>query len=92
MPLDIRELELDDENEAKAANHGVSVIELFQLLDCTIRVFKNRKDRAAAHLMIGRTHGGRTITVPIVETPVPGRWRPVTAWPSTDAEKARYEQ
>jgi uncharacterized DUF497 family protein len=92
MPLDIRELEFDDENEGKASSHGVSMIELFQLLDGRVRAFKNRKDRAATHLMIGRTHGGRTITVPIVETAVPGRWRPVTAWPSTDAERARYEQ
>jgi hypothetical protein len=92
MSLDIRELELDDENEAKAAQHGVSALELFQLLDSTIRVFKNRKDRAATHLMVGRTHGGRTITVPIVETAVSGRWRPVTALPSTDTEKGRYEQ
>ena len=92
MPLDIRELEFDDGNEAEAARHGVTIVELLQLLDNRIRVFKNRKDRSATHLMIGRTHGGRTITAPIVETAVQGRWRPVTAWESSDAEKARYEK
>lgn len=92
MPLDIRELEFDDENEAKAASHGVSILELLQLLDGPIRVFKNRKDRSGTHLMIGCTHGGRTITAPIVESAVAGRWRPITAWPSSDAEKARYEK
>ena len=91
MALDIREFELDDENEAKAARHGVRVRELLQLLDNPFRVFRNRRDRTATHLLIGRTNGGRTITVPIEPTPVEGRWRPVTAWPASEAEKARYE-
>jgi hypothetical protein len=90
MALDIRELELDDANEAEAAAHGVTVVELLQLLDGHIRVFKNRKHRAGTHLLVGPTHGGRLITAPIAKTAIPGRWRPVTAWPSSSAEKARY--
>ncbi len=92
MPLDIREFELDDENEAKAARHGVRAVELLQVLDNPFRVFTNRRDRSATHLLIGLTHGGRTITMPIESTHVDGRWRPVTAWPASEAEKARYER
>ena len=42
MLVDVAELELDDENERKMADHGVSVIELLQLLDDRIEVFRNR--------------------------------------------------
>jgi len=91
MRLDVAELELDDENEREMAAHGVSAIELVQLLDDRIEVFRNRKGRTARHLMLGMTHGGRVLTVPIVRTAVEGRWRPVTAWESTPPEKARYQ-
>jgi uncharacterized DUF497 family protein len=90
--IDVAELELDDENEGEMASHGVSVIELLQLLDDRIEVFRNKKGRTARHLMMGVTHGGRVLTVPIVPTAVEGRWRPVTAWEATPPEKARYQR
>jgi uncharacterized DUF497 family protein len=90
MAIDLDELELDDANEAEMATHGVSALELLQLLDDRIEVFRNKKGRTAEYVMIGVTHGGRVITAPIVETAVEGRWRPVTAWQATDAERARY--
>lgn len=90
MALDIRELEIDDENEAKAAAHGVSARELFQLLDDDFVVLRNRRDRKAPYVLAGRTHGGRLIVAPIVESAVEGRWRPITAWEPTEAQRARY--
>jgi len=91
MALDIRELEVDDENEAKLAAHGISVREVFQLLDDRIEVFANKKGRTAPYVMVGKTHGGRVIAAPIVETAVEGRWRPITGWEATDADRGRYE-
>lgn len=90
--LDIAELEIDDGNEKEMAAHGVSAREILQLLENPIRVFRNKKDRAAPYLMIGVTRGGRVLTAPIVETPVAGRWRPITAWDATPHQKARYGQ
>jgi uncharacterized DUF497 family protein len=92
VALDILELEIDDGNEQEFAEHGVTALEIFQLLDGRIRVFQNRRDRAADWLIIGQTHGGRTLSVPIVSTAVEGRWRPATAWESTSAERERYEK
>lgn len=91
MALDIAEFEFDEHNEPKFAAHGVSVGEVAQVLDDDFRVFRNKKSGSASHRMIGRTHGGRLLTIPIVETLVEGRWRPITAWDSSSAERTRYE-
>lgn len=44
--------------------------------------------RAPRHLLIGRTDGGRYLTVVIEATLDPTTWLPVTAWDSTDSERA----
>jgi uncharacterized DUF497 family protein len=90
--LDIVELEFDDVNEAKLAAHRVSVREALQLLDDDFRVFRNKKQATANYLLIGKTHGGRLLTLPIVETAVDGRWRPISGWDASKAERTRYEQ
>jgi len=92
MSLDIRELEIDDANEAEFGRHGISVSEMIQLLESEIRVFRNKKHRAGSLLMIGTTRGGRVLTVPITRTAVAGRWRPITAWDSSAGERTRYAQ
>lgn len=86
----IAELEIDNDNEGELFRHGITAEELFQLLDDEYRVFRNRRHRAAQVLLIGRTHGGRVLTVPIASTHIEGRWRPVTGWDATAAEKAKY--
>ena len=91
MPLEIAEFEFDDHNEPKLAAHGVSIGEVAQVLDGGFRVFRNKKEGAGTHLLVGRTYGGRLLTIPIIATPVPGRWRPITAWDSSSAERTRYE-
>jgi len=92
MAVDIQDLEIDDVNEAKAAAHGVSAAEVLQLLDGDFRLFRNKRGRTGTHVLIGRTHGGRFLTVPVVPTSVEGVWRVITAWPSSDAEKAKYQK
>lgn len=89
--LDILDLEFDEANESKLAKHGITVREAIQVLDDKFKAFRNRKSRAGEYLLVGRTHGGRLLTMPIVSTSVEGRWRPVTGWDSSNAEKTRYE-
>jgi hypothetical protein len=36
---------------------------------------------------IGRGRGGRALTVVVTATSTAGRWRPITGWESTDAER-----
>jgi hypothetical protein len=46
---------------------------------------------AARWLLIGRTDGGRHLTVVIEATLDPTTWLPVTAWESTPAERKMLE-
>ncbi len=72
----------DDENEDEFAKHGVSPVQVEQLLENDGVVLPNRRTdlHRATHLFIGRDNGGAPITVPIEPTHEPELWRPVTAW------------
>ena len=65
MWLDVQELVFDAINEAKFADHGVGVMEVLDVLDLEPRFFVNRRARRASHVMVGRTHSGRVLIVPI---------------------------
>jgi hypothetical protein len=82
---------IDEDNEREMARHGVTEREVLQLLDERYTVLRNRRDRSGTHLLIGRTRAGRALTVPIAPGFMAGDWRPITAWDSTDPEKARLE-
>ena len=41
---------------------------------------RNRRRRDATFLMLGRTTGGRDITVVVLRTAIPGTWVAYTAW------------
>ena len=81
----------DDENEDKFADHGLSVRQVDQVLDDEYYVARNRKGRRGWYLVIGKDHGGRCIAVPIEPTHRQGWWRPVTAWPCKDYERAKLD-
>jgi uncharacterized DUF497 family protein len=83
----IAELEFDDYNEEKLAEHGIHPAEVMQLLDNPFTVRRNKKAQTGDRQLIGRTHGGRALTVILAATLVPGRWRPITGWESTPAER-----
>jgi hypothetical protein len=85
----ITELEFDEDNEAEMARHNIYPIDVLQLLDHPFTVVRNRRDRSGEWLLIGRTAGGRVLTVPLAPTSSEGRWRPITGWDSKRAERAR---
>ena len=91
MPPRVYDLEFDDDNIEELARHGVSLEEAFQVLDDRPRFFQNKRPHAAAVIMIGSTHGGRLLTMPLAETPIAGLWRPASGWDSSPGERARYE-
>lgn len=83
----IAELEFDDYNESKLAHHGISPIEVMQLLDNRFTIRRNKKTGSGVRQLIGETHGGRQLTVILAPTSTPDRWRPVTGWESTPDER-----
>lgn len=83
----ITELEFDDYNVAKLADHAINAEEVLQLLENRYTVRRNKNAATGDRQLIGETSGGRMLTVVLAETLVPGRWRPITGWDSTDAER-----
>lgn len=76
----VEDLLMDDENEDKFAAHGILATQVLQVLEGAHTIKKNRKQRRATHLLIGRDWQGQCIAVPIEPTPYRTVWRPVTAW------------
>jgi hypothetical protein len=74
------ELVIDDENVEKFWQHGVLPEEVAEVLLFPRVVRRNRKERRASHLLIGRTRQGACLAIPIEPTTEIGVWRPVTAW------------
>jgi uncharacterized DUF497 family protein len=87
VSVEIRALVWDEANEQHMAEHGVSVTEIAQMLSNPHVIVQNRKKRSTRHLLIGSTHGGRILTVPLAKTADTGTWRPVTAFPATKAQQ-----
>lgn len=87
----IDDLEFDDWNDAEMVRHRVRFWEVRQVFFDGEPVFvRNKRPHSAPLIMIGPTHGGRFLTVPVAPTARPGVWRPATAWESNAEERAKY--
>lgn len=75
--------EIDDFNESEMARHHVTPREALQALSDEDRVIRRNGGDGAAqqpYVLIGRTHGGRWLHIPIRPIdPENGIWRPATA-------------
>ena len=88
-PITVEAFLIDDINEAKFWSHGLTRNAVTQVLGNHRVVVRNRKNRAADYLVIGRDKSRRSIAIPIVPTRDPLIWRPVTAWFCKPGEAAR---
>ncbi len=91
MPL-YRELLFDDGNLAQLDRHNISFEDVVAVLHGDPKFFRNKRGRAGTRLMIGTDRSGRILAVPIIETPVKGVWRPITAWPATESQQTKWRQ
>lgn len=89
MWLDVNELVFDALNEEKFADHGITLLDVLEVLDQEPRFFTNRRGRRASHVMVGPTIAGRLLVIPI-EDWGHGIWRPVTAFEASAWQVRRY--
>lgn len=93
MPIYVAELHFDDEkNVEEIAEHGITTDQVASVLEGKPRFFRNKRGRAATHVMIGPDNNGMMLTVPIMPTHIYGLWQPVTAWRSTSGQITRWRQ
>ncbi len=85
-------LEIDDENEEHLGRHGISVEEAEELTGNDYVTARNPREPENRILMIGRTDGGRVLTVVLEATRDDAIWRPVTGWDATVAQRRLLDQ
>jgi len=92
MPIYITALEFDDDNLEEIEAHGISMQQVESVLVGRPKFFPNKRGRSATDVMVGPDSSGSMISTPIIATPVPGRWRPVTAYESGKGDIAKWRQ
>jgi hypothetical protein len=73
----------------KMWRHGITTDQADAVLLGRSVIIRNRPDRAAPYMLIGRDDQGRCLTIPIVPTDDPLVWRVVTAWYCKPSEAAK---
>ncbi len=89
-PRNAEEFEIDDGNESELAAHGITATEAVQVLLNDPEWVRNKKGRAGVWKAVGRTNGGRVLSIPVVYDDSRRVVRPVTGWDATPGEKTRY--
>ncbi|MDQ3730340.1 MAG: hypothetical protein M3355_12215 [Actinomycetota bacterium] len=94
MPDAVHELLATDAALDKLGARGISAAEAEQTLrnqHLTVRNPREEGEPGTRRLLIGRTDGGRILTLVIARTVDPTTWLIVTGWSSTDAERKILE-
>jgi hypothetical protein len=86
--ISVDELVFDDDNIEKFWHHGLQPEDVIEVLLVPRVVRRNRKERRASHILIGRTQRGDCLAIPIEPTTESRVWRPVTAWHCKSSEWA----
>ena len=85
--MEIERFDWDNDNEAKIAQR-FDPDEIDEVLEGAHTIIRNKRRRAGTHRLMGRSYGGRLITIVIAPTANPGIWRPISAWLSDSEEQA----
>ena len=92
MPsLYIVSLVFDETNRPKIRGHGVSIREIYEVIDGDPKALRNHSPGGAPWIVIGLTVARRLLTLPVDPTAEEGVWRPRTAYDSSEKEQRRYE-
>ncbi len=75
--------------ETKFWTHGIRTGQVEAVLDYSWTVIRNRPDRAAPYVLIGRDEQNRCLAIPIAPTHDRLVWRPITAWYCKPSEAAK---
>ena len=88
MPQVLR-LIAGDRAYEKMEARGITRRDLVDVLAGRHVITRNRKDRAASHVLIGWDGQGRCLAVPILPTDDPSTWQAFTAWHCKPGEAAK---
>lgn len=89
-PASFTAVEFDEGNETELAGHAIAATEAWEVLANEPTWAPNKKGRAATWLVVGRTDGGRALTLAVVYDESRGLLRPITGWLCTPGEMTKY--
>ena len=92
MQQDSPAFEWDDGNESELARHLITPEEVEQVFDNQPAWASNKRNRPGNRLMIGRTNGGRLLTIAVHIFPELELIRAITGWGTTSGERTRYRR
>ncbi len=84
-------LEWDEHNIDHIALHGITDVEIDQMLSNTHILVPN-KGHEPRLFLVGTTNGGRALTVVVEPTRDYGTWRPITAWDADHYAKTKLKE
>ena len=91
MPLQVKELVLDDWSVEELRRHQITARQVKHVQHNRYVLLRNKRRRRATHRLIGADDGGRILTI-CIEPIRGGRWQVVTGWDSTTGERTIYER
>ena len=86
----VDELRISAKSEDELADHGVSPDEAVEVSWNGPRFFRDKIQRR--ELMIGRTHGGRLLTIVVQPANEHGAWDVVTGWDASTGEATEWKK
>jgi hypothetical protein len=89
--IQIVRFDISERAEEKMWRHRIAPDQVHELLYRRFVVRRNRAQRVAPFVVIGRDEQTRCLVVPIVTTGDPLIWRPITAWYCKSSEAAKLE-
>src|SRR5438309_9210873 len=89
-PESVVRITFDDGNEVELARHGVTPVEVLEVLDNDPLWRTNRRDRTGNRQAIGRSDAGRLLTVVAIWDAGNRELRPITAWDASDGERTSF--
>lgn len=89
-PYSSEDVEFDDGNESELAAHGIASSEVLQVINNDPVWAPNKKGRSGMWLCVGRTNGGRALSIPVKYDEIRMVIRPITGWDCSPGERTRY--
>lgn len=89
-PEGVTTVTFDEGNERELSRHHVTPLEVLEVFDNEPLWRTNRRDRSGNRQAIGRTYGGRLLTMVAIWNAARRELRPITAWDASPAERISY--
>jgi IS5 family transposase len=89
-PATAESWEWDEGNEGELAQHRIMPTEVYQVYENGPKWAPNVRRHAGDWKMMGRTKGGRRLTIVVRFYGDRAVLRPITGWDTTSGERARY--